>query len=120
MSPPATAIPVLGTMDPLEAFYVPAYTLTRLEPDDKPKKVIVQGVLKPDVLHDIESVTYTDNLDQTDTFSLTINNWDALGLKGKYFGYRQKPTGGEEADWAALFNPGQRFELKLGYLSRLR
>lgn len=117
MSAPLAAIPARGTADPLEAFYVPAYTITRLEPDDKPKKVIVQGVLKPDVLHDIESVTYTDNLEQADTFSLTINNWDALGLKGKYFGYKKKPSG-EEAEWATLFNPGQRFELKLGYLGQ--
>jgi phage protein D len=112
-----TAIPARGSADPLEAFYVPAFTLTRLQPNDEPKMVVVQGALKPDILHDIESVTYTDNLEEADSFSLTINNWDALGLKGKYFGLKQKPTG-TELEWAELFKPGQRFELKLGYLGQ--
>jgi uncharacterized protein len=111
----STAVPARGSADPLEAFYVPAFRLTQLQSNDKPKQVTVEGDLKSDVLHDIESVTYTDNLDQSDSFSLTINNWDALGLKGKYFGYKQKPSGAE-ADWATVFNPGERFELKLGYL----
>lgn len=113
----STVLPARGSADPLEAFYVPAFTLTQLQKNDKPKQVTVEGDLKTDVLHDIESVTYTDNLEEADSFSMTINNWDALGLKGKYFGYKAKPSG-KEAEWATVFNPGERFELKLGYLGQ--
>jgi phage protein D len=55
------------------------------------------------VVRDVMQVSYKDNVEQIDGFELTVNNWDADQRK---FKYSDKP----------LFEPGQRVELKMGYM----
>lgn len=54
------------------------------------------------VVRDILQVSYKDNLDNLDSFELTINNWDAEQRDFKY----------SDSD---LFDPGKEFELWMGY-----
>jgi phage protein D len=61
--------------------------------------VYVDGAEPGDVLQ----VTYKDNVEEIDSFELTVNNWDADTRRFKYHDRR-------------LFDPGQRVELALGYL----
>jgi phage protein D len=56
------------------------------------------------VVRDVIQVTYKDNIEQIDSFELTVNNWDAQTRKFKYHD-RQ------------LFDPGQPVELTMGYLN---
>ncbi len=60
-----------------------------------------------DVIRDIMAVTYKDNLQEIDSFELTVNNWDAHERRFKYI----------DED---LFNPGRRLELSMGYYGALR
>ncbi|MBI4539742.1 MAG: phage late control D family protein [Gemmatimonadetes bacterium] len=86
---PAVSIAALGT-----DFYVPAY------------EIRVGGrPLDRQAVRDILAVSYSDSLESIDAFSLVINNWDEEKRTFKY-------SEGE------LFAPGQRVELKLGYLDR--
>jgi phage protein D len=55
-----------------------------------------------DVVRDILSVSYKEDLLAIDTFEININNWDAKTLGFKY------------SD-ASLFDPGQEVELWMGY-----
>jgi uncharacterized protein len=55
-----------------------------------------------ELLHDVLSVSYRDDLDQIDSFELTVNNWDDDELTFKY----------SDGD---LLLPGKRLELWLGY-----
>ena len=56
------AIPLYSGQD----FYVPAF------------EVKLQGrPVGQDVVKDILSVTYKDNIQEFDSFDITINNWDA-------------------------------------------
>ncbi len=83
----ATAIPIFTNQD----FYVPAF------------QVKLQG--RPagqEIINDILQVTYKDDIEQVDSFDITINNWDADTLDFKY----------SDGD---LFNPGKKLELWMGY-----
>jgi uncharacterized protein len=60
-----------------------------------------------DIVRDIISVTYSDNIAEIDTFEITINNWDADTLSFKY----------SDAD---LFDPGKEVELWMGYYGKDR
>jgi len=87
-----TAIPIYEGQD----FYVPSF------------EVKLQG--RPpgkDVVHDILQVTYKDNMEELDSFDITINNWDAGKLAFKY----------SDSD---LFDPGKTVELWMGYFGRDR
>ncbi|HET6229345.1 MAG TPA: hypothetical protein VFE05_04645 [Longimicrobiaceae bacterium] len=53
-------------------------------------------------VHDVLSVSYADSLEEVDSFSLEINNWDEERRTTKY-------SEGE------LFEPGQPVKLELGY-----
>ena len=55
------------------------------------------------VVRDVIQVAYKDNVQEIDGFELTVNNWDAHERKFKY----------SDRD---LFEPGQKVELKMGYL----
>ncbi len=87
-----TAVPIYEGQD----FYVPSF------------EVKLQG--RPpgkDVVHDILQVTYKDNMEELDSFEITINNWDAGKLAFKY----------SDSD---LFDPGKAVELWMGYYGRDR
>ena len=88
----ADAIPIYKGED----FYVPYY------------EVKVQGrSLDRLVIHDIIQVTYKDNIDEIDSFEISINNWDAENRRLKF----------SDSD---LFNPGREVELQMGYFGRNR
>lgn len=59
------------------------------------------------IVRDVMQVSYTDGLDEIDSFEVTINNWDADARALKY-------SDGDR------FNPGKRFELWMGYYGRDR
>jgi len=58
-----------------------------------------------DVIKDILSVSYTDNITEFDSFDITINNWDAEKRDFKY------------SD-SQLFDPGKKIELWMGYYGK--
>src|SRR5262245_60733330 len=56
-----------------EPFYVPFF------------QVKIEGrKLVNNVFNDITQVTYTDKVDDLDSFEITVNNWDAEALRFKY------------------------------------
>jgi phage protein D len=60
-----------------------------------------------DVVRDIITVTYKDDIKQVDSFEITINNWDAGKRTFKYSDQK-------------LFDPGKKLELWMGYYGRDR
>lgn len=81
-----------------ERFYVPAFTVT------------IAGRELPDpVVRDVLEVKYTDNVEEIDSFELTLSNWDAERFRPKY----EPPS---TDDHAGLFDPGQELTLSLGYV----
>lgn len=76
---------------PGQDFYVPAFEI------NPPRRH-----LPKDVLHDVISVTYNDDITQIDNVELTVNNWDATARKFKY-------SNGN------TFLPGKELELWMGY-----
>ncbi len=81
------AIPIYADQD----FYVPYFTV-RLAGRD----------VGPDVVRDIISVSYKDQIESIDSFEITINNWDAKDRKFQYSDQK-------------LFDPGTKLELWMGY-----
>lgn len=86
----STAIPIYKGQD----FYVPYF---EVKIEGRP-----QG---QDVIKDILSVSYQDNLQEFDSFDITINNWDAAKRAFKYSDSK-------------LFDPGKRIELWMGYYGK--
>src|SRR6266478_1816457 len=72
-------------------FYVPAFEL----------RLRGRPVAK-DVIRDVISVTYKDNVAEIDSFEVVINNWDAGSRAFKY------------SD-DTLFDPGAEVNLRMGY-----
>lgn len=89
-------------------FYVPRFEVR-----------IAGAGLPQDVLRDVTSVTYRDDLRQIDSFELTVNNWDATTRDYKYVGAETQamPAGGSpEAERQRLFDPcNKTVELSMGY-----
>lgn len=99
-----TATP-LGTQGS-ETFYVPAF------------EIKVRGNPMPrNVMRDVIDVSYQDSLDQIDSFTLTVNNWDAGTQQPKYVGadVERHP---EAVQFAHLLDPGNHVELYMGYQTR--
>jgi uncharacterized protein len=63
--------------------------------------------LKRDVIRDITTVSYKDNIAEIDSFEININNWDADKRDFKY----------SDQD---LFLPGKKVELWMGYYGKDR
>jgi phage protein D len=57
------------------------------------------------VVRDITQASYKDNIQEIDSFELTVNNWDAATRDFKY----------SDGD---LFNPGKELELWMGYYGK--
>ena len=87
-------IPIYSDYD----FFVPAFEL----------KIKGQS-LERDVIHDVISVSYTDNLDKLDSCEITLNNWDA---DKRTFKYSDPETS------RVNFDPGAEIELYMGYNDR--
>ena len=86
----ADPIPIFQGQD----FYVPTFQV-KLDGRDPGEEVI----------RDIQQVTYKDDIEQVDSFEISINNWDANKLAFKYSDQE-------------LFNPGKRLELWMGYYGK--
>ena len=83
-------IPIYSDYD----FFVPAFEL----------KSKGQSLAR-DVIHDVISVSYTDNLDKLDSCEITLNNWDA---DKRTFKYSDPETS------RVNFDPGAEIELYMG------
>lgn len=77
-------------------FYVPYFEVK-----------IGEQPLQRDVVRDITTVTYKDNIAEIDSFEITISNWDAEKRDFKY----------SDGD---LFLPGKKVELWMGYYGKDR
>lgn len=87
-----------------ETFYAPYF------------EIQVRGNPMPrNVVRDVIEVTYEDSIEKVDSFTLTINNWDAEKRQVKYLG---APT--RDAEFATLFEPGNELALWMGYQENLR
>jgi uncharacterized protein len=93
-----------------ETFYAPYF------------EIQVRGNPMPrNVVRDVIEVTYEDSIDKVDSFTLTVNNWDADQQRVKYLGMPEKPKPkSDEEQFAKLFEPGNELALSMGYQSNLR
>jgi uncharacterized protein len=85
-------------------------------------EIKVRGNPMPrNVVRDVMDVTYEDGVDKIDSFTLTVNNWDADERRPKYVGMEPDPPQGSESErFAALFEPGNAVQLYMGYQSDAR
>ncbi len=118
-------IPALGSDNPFEAFYRPSFEITTADDEELPKDGKPGKPISDKVLHDIESMSYVDNVEEADSFTLTITNWDAERRKLKYYGYPTRPTSDDDKKFSTFFEPSGRdkpkkFQLRLGYQGNLR
>lgn len=86
-----TAVQSIATVSD---FYVPSFEL----------RLRGRPVAK-DVIRDVISVSYKDNVAEIDSFEVVINNWDA---EHRTFKYSDDP----------MFDPGAEIELRMGYRGR--
>jgi phage protein D len=83
--------------------------------------------LPRDVMRDVTSITYRDNIKQIDGFDLTVNNWDSDRNRFKYVGSetlaqltQTNPPADSDAALFQLFAPcGKDVEIRMGYLGGL-
>ncbi len=93
----ATPIPIYKNRD----FYVPQF---QVKVGDQP--------LNREVIHDIISVNYKDNVKEFDSFEITISNWDEQAINSSQ---RKKGVHHFKYSDKDLFLPGKRVELWMGY-----
>ena len=108
-----TATTVTLEQESLEqgGFYVPRY------------EVKIEGANLPrDVLFDVRSLTYHDDVEGLDGFDMVVNNWDEARRAFKYIGSEtraQLQEGSPDRARFTLFEPcGKEVELRLGYGNR--
>jgi len=103
----------LGQESPLQgAFYTPRF------------EVRINGVGLPrNVLRDVTTITYRDNLKEIDGFDLTVNNWSAERQTFKYVGSEtdaQLRSSDPSTALFRLFEPcAKDVEIRMGYLGDL-
>jgi phage protein D len=99
-----------------EGFYAPRF------------EVLVKGVQLPqDVIRDVISLTYRDNIREIDSFEMTVANWDPVTFDYKYMGARAETRKllddktSKQSQLFHLFEPcNHEVEIKLGYGGSLR
>ncbi|GAF48248.1 phage late control D family protein [Rhodococcus wratislaviensis] len=89
-------------------FYVPRF------------EVKIEGANLPrDVLFDVRSLTYHDDVEGLDSFEMLVNNWDEVRRAYKYIGSEtsaQLTKGHPDHTRMTLFEPcGKRVEVRMGY-----
>lgn len=94
-----TPIPIFEEQ---EDFYVPYFEI-KVENNPLPEAAV----------RDVIKVTYKDNVDEIDSFELTINNWDAEQRKPRF----EPPV---DDRYQGIFDPGKKLELWMGYRGNLR
>jgi phage protein D len=72
--------------------------------------------LNAEVIDDILQVTYKDSINEIDSFSLDINNWDADKRTFKF----APPLKDATQDFSETFDPGASIELLMGYQNNMR
>lgn len=93
-----TPIPIYSQREP---FYVPRF------------QVFIRGKkLQSDIINDILQVTYKDGVNEIDSFSIDINNWDATGRTFKF----APPL----KEYVGVFDPGAPVEIWMGYQDDMR
>src|SRR6266481_2884154 len=93
-----TPIPIYSQS---ETFYVPRF------------EVYIQNEkLRANVVDDILQMTYKDSVNDIDSFSIEINNWDAEKRTFKF----APPQKGFEG----IFDPGKKIEIRMGYYKNMR
>jgi phage protein D len=93
-----TPIPIFSQQ---ETFYVPRF------------EVYIDGKkLDSNVINDVLQVTYKDKVDDIDSFTVEINNWDA-DQRAFRFAPPQKGLEG-------IFDPGKKIEIWMGYYNNMR
>ncbi len=85
-----------------ETFYVPRF---ELKVGGRP--------MGAEVVDDILQVTYKDSVNEIDSFSIEVNNWDADDRKFKF----APPIKTSLVDFTGMFDPGTKIELSMGYLN---
>jgi phage protein D len=79
--------------------------------------------LQSDVLRDVVSLTYKDNVNEIDSFELTVNNWDARHRDFKYAGAetpRLLDPNNPASRADTLFEPCNKVvEVRMGYTGEL-
>lgn len=93
-----------------ETFYVPYF------------EIQVRGNPMPrNVVRDVIEVHYEDSIEKVDSFTITVNNWDADEQRIKYLGMPEKPKPGAPSEqYEKLFEPGNELALWMGYRENLR
>ena len=84
-------------------FYVPQFQVS-----------IAGTTLKEGLLRDVMQVTYRDSIEEIDSFELVVNNWDA-GARMPQPKYEPPSRPGN----TGIFDPGQRLELRMGYMPEM-
>ena len=97
-----TPIPIYSQQ---ETFYVPSFEVH-----------ILGEKLKANVIRDILQITYKDSINEVDSFSIEINNWDADKRKFKF----APPLKDTTVDFTGIFDPGKKIEIWMGYYNKLR
>src|SRR5262249_33056523 len=70
---------------------------------------------KEGLLRDVMQVTYHDNVEDIDGFELVVNNWDAHNRQPQPK-YEGSPS---YSQFAGIFDPGQKLELRMGYMNEM-
>jgi phage protein D len=109
-TPPSNAVKVASEDSRYGSFYVPAF------------EIRIHGRKLPrDVLRDVMQVTYKDNVNEIDSFELTINNWDAEARDFKYVAIEGRIRKDDaRARYMGIFDPGAEAEICMGYAGNLR
>lgn len=90
-----------------QRFYVPSYQIT------------LEGQPLP-IVRDVKEVSYTDNLEEMDSFEFVLHDWDPVRLEPKYSspydarGNQRTLT--PNGPKVPLLDPGVEVSLKLGYV----
>ena len=102
MTATATEFNTLNTVSlASRGFYVPRFEVK-----------IENAGLPRDVLRDVIEVTYKDNIEELDSFEVSVNNWDPSTRKFKYIGSEEATL----SDTHRLFEPcTKKVELRMGY-----
>jgi len=97
----ATAVDIFAPNH--RTFYVPQFQVS-----------IAGTQLKEGLLRDVMQVTYHDSVEDIDGFELVVNNWDANNRqpKPKY----EPPS---QSQYAGIFDPGNKLELRMGYMTEM-
>jgi phage protein D len=126
-TPPGITVDSLS--EALRGFYVPRF------------EILVEGAgLPDDVMRDVIELTYEDDVDNMDSFQITVSNWDEVAKKYKYIGAEAESdlntngceggatgsggsgaAGSDSAQRAQLFEPcSKQVRIRMGYADDLK